>query len=120
VVRSKKSRNPEKTRLILEKHERAARLLANADFISWREDIQKLVEKEGLESLEPDRSNFDRTMATGILGFVKRLFGMMERQSRPEAMKKLRESLEDPDGVGRRAGKHEPAGYPGISAVGEF
>lgn len=121
MVRSR-TRDPEKTKQILEKYERAARLLANPDFQEWRREIEIIARMEGLNSLRPNKSNFERTMATGILDFIERRFSAMEKQARPEALKKLREGLEDQNGsrVDGRAGKHEPAGYTGISAVGEF
>jgi hypothetical protein len=119
VARSRK-RDPEQTRKILAKNERAARLLASNDFKEWRRDLEHQAEREGLATLRPNRSNFDRAMATGILGFVASLFSVMERQANPEKLKELRNSLEEEDGPSGRAGKHEPTGYPGISAIGEF
>lgn len=111
-----------KKRAVLKVHERAARLLENQDFLGWRDDIRKNVEMEGLDTLQIGRSNFDRAMATGILGFVKSLFGVMERQARPEALKKLRKSLKEAEDArdSRAEREREPAGYAGISAIGEF
>lgn len=123
MVRSKKPRDPEKTKRILEKHERSARLLKNVDFTEWWCELEILARMEGLNSLRPQKSNYDRAMASGILDFIERRHTVMERQARPDSLTKLRESLkefEDGQRHDRRAGKHEPSGFAGISAVGEF
>jgi hypothetical protein len=116
VVRSRK-KDPEKTKKLLEKHEGYARLLKNEDFKKLRLEFELMARMEGLNSLRPEKSNFERSMAAGILDFLERRFSAMERQARPEALKKLREGLEDQDGS--RVGD-KPTGYTGIAGIGEF
>jgi hypothetical protein len=114
--------SPEEIRKILTIHERSARLLKNDDFLGWKQDLEENVKKEGLDTLQPGRSNFDRAMATGILGFVKELFNVMGRQANPETLKKMRKRLKEAeDARDRRAGEQrEPARYAGISGIGQF
>lgn len=119
MARSKKT-DPEQIKKRLEKRERWARLLANEDFKQWRAEFEYRAAWEGRESLRPERSNYERAMTSGILDFIERVFGAMERGSTPEVLKKLRESLEKTDGLNGRAGKHEPGGFAGISAIGSY
>jgi hypothetical protein len=107
----------------LEKRERDSRLTNNADFRAWRQELEILARMEGLNTLSPNRSNYDRAMASGILDFIERRFLAMERSARPEVVKKLRKSLEESEDGQRgseRAGQREPSGFAGISAIGEF
>ncbi len=123
MVRYKKPKDPEKIRKTLEKHQRSERLLENEDFKEWRLEMELIARMEGLNSLRPQRSNADRMMASGILDFIERRFTAMERQARPEALKKLKESLgeaENGQRVTERVGKLEPSGFAGIAAIGEF
>ena len=124
MVRSKKPRDPEKTKRTLAKHERSARLLQSADFKEFRLELELIARMEGLNSLRPARSNYDRAMASGILDFIERRFSAMERQARPEILSKLKESLEESeDGhrVTESAEQREPSRFAGLGiGSGEF